>query len=580
MPQYKNDYPMTYVRLDDPDPPETRTGRTRPFSTVEQQAVLQSQPFFWGASWTLEILSCLVSALFLVAIILVLYEFDGKPVPDWPYGITLNALVSVLSTVMKACMAFIVCEGLSQLKWSWFSNSNKLSDLALLDAASRGTAGAFIALLRFVPRHLVTFGCVILVLAAATDPFIQQVIAIQERSLQAAGRSSIQVCNASLYTDYGMGAGPGLNKVPLSTMGAIYSGLFQEQSPSGKNAIMECATGNCTFSPYQSLSFCSRCSNITDSLSMSKKLTGSYYSYNYNLPNGFSFNTAINTNTMINTTTYQPLIKLDTTDLAVILNFTAITASGYGTPPDVSATECTLYYCIDTYHAAVNNGVFTETVISQDGKSNSTSDYSAFGKNVAITPDTCYVNGTRRENKATPECTYEVNYLSTLAMSNSVSPLLIGEGSRPMSNRPSWSSDTTEAIYGTYGNYSDIDSVFKSLVSSLAIHARSKVCNSLKEGTAWKTESYVHVRWPWMIFPIVLVLLSFLFLIITVFHTRRQYIWKSSPLALLFSELRIEGSAPLKPDPTLKGMDSASKEIEIYLESTAEGPRLKAVRTS
>jgi hypothetical protein len=150
MSQFKNEYPLTYVRLD--DPPVTQTGKARPLSTAEQKAVLQSQSFFWGSSWTLEILSCLTSVVFLVAIIVVLYEYDGKPMPDWPYGITLNALVSVLSTAMKASMVFIVCEGLSQLKWSWFSSGNKLSDLALLDAASRGPAGAIIALLRFVPR--------------------------------------------------------------------------------------------------------------------------------------------------------------------------------------------------------------------------------------------------------------------------------------------------------------------------------------------------------------------------------------------------------------------------------------------
>jgi hypothetical protein len=72
--------------------------------------------------------------------------------PEWPYGITLNALVSVLSTVMKATMAFIFTECLAQLKWSWFRGGNKLSDLALLDAASRGAAGAFIVLFRFLPR--------------------------------------------------------------------------------------------------------------------------------------------------------------------------------------------------------------------------------------------------------------------------------------------------------------------------------------------------------------------------------------------------------------------------------------------
>jgi hypothetical protein len=428
--------------------------------------------------------------------------------------------------------------------------------------------------------HLVTFGCLVLVLAAATDPFVQQVMGINERSIRAPGKSSIQVCNSSLYLDWGEGAGPGQNKVPLSTMAAIYSGLYQEQSPNSKNVLMECATGNCTFPPYQSLGYCSRCSNITDSLKLSKTSFGYYSSYNYELPNGFSFNTAPNTNTMINTTTYKPLIQLDTTDLAVILNFTAISASGYGTPPDISATECALYYCVDTYHAAVNDGIFTETITSNGGKSNYSTDINTFGKNTANTPDSCYVNGTRRENKDTPECTYEVDYMSTLSMSNSLSPLIKGKGDRPVSNRPSWTPETIEAVYGVYGNYSEINTLFESMASALTTHARSKVCNSIKNGMAWTMESYVHVRWLWMILPIALVVLSLVFLIITVFHTRKQYIWKSSPLALLFSDLRIDGAEPLRPDPTLRGMEITSRKMDVYLESSAEGPRLKAVRTS
>jgi hypothetical protein len=283
---------------------------------------------------------------------------------------------------------------------------------------------------------------------------------------------------------------------------------------------------------------------------------------------------------MINTTTYKPLIQLDTTDLAVILNFTAISASGYGTPPDISATECALYYCVDTYHTAVNDGIFTETITSNGGKSNYSTDINTFGKNTAITPDSCYVNGTRRENKDTPECTYEVDYMSTLSMSNSLSPLIKGKGDRPVSNRPSWTPETIEAVYGVYGNYSEINTLFESMASALTTHARSKVCNSIKNGTAWTMESYVHVRWLWMILPIALVVLSLVFLIITVFHTRKQYIWKSSPLALLFSDLRIDGAEPLRPDPTLRGMEITSRKMDVYLESSAEGPRLKAVRTS
>lgn len=91
-------------------------------------------------------------AFWLLAIIVVLRCYDGHPMPDWPYGITLNALISVLSTVMKATMTFVLTESLAQLKWSWFNAGNRLSDLALLDAASRGAMGAFVVLFRFIPR--------------------------------------------------------------------------------------------------------------------------------------------------------------------------------------------------------------------------------------------------------------------------------------------------------------------------------------------------------------------------------------------------------------------------------------------
>ncbi|KAL4966557.1 DUF3176 domain-containing protein [Aspergillus stella-maris] len=579
MQETNHGYRLSYVRLD--DPPETpREARQRPLSSAEQ-AYLQSQTRpFWGTSWTLEILGCLTSIVFLVAIIVVLYSYDGKPMPKWPYGITLNALVSVFSTIMKASVAFILTESLSQLKWSWFSAGNKLSDLALLDAASRGFIGALTVLFRFIPRHLVTFGCLILVLAAATDPFVQQVIGISMRSVHAPGHSSIQVCNASTYTDYGEGAGPGMNKVPLGTAGAIYSGVYQTQSPDSNSILATCPTGNCTFAPYQSFGFCSRCANITDSLDVSKEAFGPMITkYHYKLPNKFSFNTAENSIYLMNATTGLEFIQLDAAELPLILNFTAISSAGYGTT-EISATECALYFCVGTYEATVREGQFSETRTSVSTASNSSTDGMATTENFALTPDVCYVNGTRHEKpykNNTQECVYGVNWLSRLAMSNSLSPLLRGKGSLFMSNRPSWKPETLEAVYGTQGNYTDITSMFNSVASSLTLRARSGVCNAAVDGMTWTEQSFVHVRWLWLILPGALVLLSSIFLVVTILHTRHQYIWKSSPLALLFSNLTVDASSAMKPDPTLKGMEDTSKKMEVLLETSADGVRLKAV---
>jgi Protein of unknown function (DUF3176). len=102
-------FKLPYIKLNG-----LRDARELPLTPPEHEAV----PPLGGHSsnWILEILSCVLSMGFLVTIIVVLAIYDGKPMPDWPYGITLNALVSVLSNFMKAAMAFAVTERLSQLK--------------------------------------------------------------------------------------------------------------------------------------------------------------------------------------------------------------------------------------------------------------------------------------------------------------------------------------------------------------------------------------------------------------------------------------------------------------------------------
>lgn len=429
--------------------------------------------------------------------------------------------------------------------------------------------------------HLVTFGCFVLVLAAATDPFVQQVISIKMRSVNAQGQSSIQICNTFTSTDYGEGAGPGMNKLPLTSMGAVYSGLFQTQRPNSKSSMMSCPTGNCTFAPYQTLGFCSRCANITDSLHLSTEGSITMTNYHYSLQNGLQLNTAYSMPYIMNSTTGLSLLKLDMDDAAVILNFTAISSAGSGIPPEPSATECALFFCVDTYEAFVREGVFTENRISTDISSNTTLSNMGATQDFSLTPETCYFNGSRYDqpHEHSRKCTYNVNWLSRLAVANSLSSLLTGQGSLFASYRPSWSSDAIEAFYGINGNHTDINSVFTSLSYSLSLNARSQICTATVNGTAWTVVSYVHVRWPWLILPGALVLLSLIFLVIIILHTRNQYIWKSSPLALLFSDLSIDEDTPLRQDPTLKGMEDTSRNMEVWLETTKEGVTLKAVPT-
>ncbi|KOC13378.1 hypothetical protein AFLA70_175g002570 [Aspergillus flavus AF70] len=568
----KDEYRLSYLRMD--DPPEHQAQR-QPLSASDQ-AVLAQGSGSLGSSWIWEILSCVIAVASLAGIIVVLYMYDGKSMPDWPYGITLNAVISLLTTLMKAAMAFPITEALSQLKWSWFSRGNNLSDLALLDAASRGPFGAALGpALNGENRYLVTVGCLVLVVAAAIAPFVQQVIAINIRPVHSSNSSSIQICNTSMYTDYDEGPGPGQNLVPLSTLASIYTGIFQDQSAGSPSVMTTCPTGNCTFVPYQSLGFCSRCANITDQLTLNKTTLGlsTIETYDYKLPNGFSFSTSQTGMYLMNSTNGLPLLQIDTKNLPLIINFTAISASGYGVPPQVSATECALYFCIDTYEATVKDGKFDERITSSGTSTNLTTSFSL--ENFSLTPDTCYVNGTRRDDKS--ECTYPVNAFSRLSMVNSLTPLLNGTGQLYMSNRPYWSTDTAKALYGVQGNFTDISTVFTSLATSLTTHARNQVCKASVKGMTWNVESFVSVRWVWMILPIVLVGLTIIFLLVTMIKTRNQYIWKSSPLALLFSDLAVDGQHSFERNLSLSGMEDVSKKMKVWLEITQAGVKLKGI---
>jgi hypothetical protein len=96
-----------------------------------------------------ELLSWTVSFVCVVAIIGVLWFYDGKRQPEYVLsGITLNAYVSVFAAVSKAALILPVSEAIGQLKWVWFQNEAPLWDFQLYDAASRGPWGAFMLLIR------------------------------------------------------------------------------------------------------------------------------------------------------------------------------------------------------------------------------------------------------------------------------------------------------------------------------------------------------------------------------------------------------------------------------------------------
>ena len=55
----------------------------------------------------------------------------------------MNAVISFLTTIAKACMVLSVAAAIGQSKWLWFQDDSRiLQDIELFDDASRGPLGS------------------------------------------------------------------------------------------------------------------------------------------------------------------------------------------------------------------------------------------------------------------------------------------------------------------------------------------------------------------------------------------------------------------------------------------------------
>ena len=94
-------------------------------------------------NWNSEIAGSVISICSMVAIIVVLIFYNGKPLDSWHFSLSLNTIVSILSALVRAPLAFAVGSCLAQAKWNWFkSRPDGLSAFEKFEEASRGPLGS------------------------------------------------------------------------------------------------------------------------------------------------------------------------------------------------------------------------------------------------------------------------------------------------------------------------------------------------------------------------------------------------------------------------------------------------------
>lgn len=277
---------------------------------------------------------------------------------------------------MKTTILFCAAEIISQSKWIWFHRQPQwLSDVGLYDQASRGPSGALSMLWHIRWRDLSSLASLFVLCSMLIDPFAQQLTHLQLERIAVDFNASLPV--QSLLNGKG------------SLFGTKVAAKAAFDGSKVPDTIANCPTGNCSWNPYQSLAVCYQCVNISDLIQIkdfcfyeNTQTCAAYLKNGLAIDFGSRFNTSANI--VMNTTSTSALLRIGDVGQSLI-NFTkvfhdaasSINQKGcyYREPSYIAqcvqdikdtttATECSLYWCVNHYAATYESRSLNETVMS------------------------------------------------------------------------------------------------------------------------------------------------------------------------------------------------------------------------
>lgn len=155
--------------------------QSQPLESQNPEKRRKRWPLLSGWWWeTGSLVLCIISMALSATVFLCMAD---KPLRTWRLPIQPNSLIAVFSTITKAALLFPLSECIGQLKWGFFRQPRRLSDMHAFDIASRGPWGATVFLweTNAIASPLASVGAAVTILLLAFEPFMQQVIVFESR---------------------------------------------------------------------------------------------------------------------------------------------------------------------------------------------------------------------------------------------------------------------------------------------------------------------------------------------------------------------------------------------------------------
>ncbi|OAA73444.1 arginase family protein [Cordyceps fumosorosea ARSEF 2679] len=444
-------------------------------------------------------------------------------------------VVIALVTISRVAMGNIVEACISQCAWIWISKSHqrrthtvaRLEDFKLFDEASRGFLGSVALIWRMKGLHLSCIGATIIIITHGFETFSQQMVDYVARPVVFKNEAE-RSAPANLRSDYWdnveqRDSSTNLT-LQLSTKAAIYTGIIAHEIPV---LMPSCDTGNCSWPVFPSLAVCGECKpksvmvqcngeGCTHSVSPSTSVIVLHGDGNEAF--------------RVRPITEHPSLK-DQGSTAYLSVFEALAAAEYKSKSNSTAFECALWACMQAYDTAMNDGHLSQNVTTMWNETRVENATSAHLEEYVFVNFPTQMNTLERSRHA-------ISTRAVQAIRRFMDGLTDGWYEDNV-GRVRFSSDWAEAIHDGMPTMSKwMEQLTLSLSNEFRRHGKMQDDHSIKyEGSATKMASFVKVKWFWMIYPPLCLIISVYYLFATILAGVRDdvAIWKGDSMPMLFS---------------------------------------------
>jgi hypothetical protein len=252
------------------------------------------------------------------------------------------------------------------------------------------------------------------------------------------------------------------------------------------------------------------------------------------------------------------------------------------------AQECVLYWCVQTIESTYDSGQYSENVISSYYNSTQ-GPFPWEGFEVALTNNETGYFTIYGQNITIDRSVAEPN-IPPLSISNTIYGVDNTSASNVMfmfdSNFPSYYTATgTEQPTLRYRNFWDgaylrklpfnpwmapnnVTRHLERMATAITDAIRSSTSMEMVQGVAYSKETFVSIRWAWLSFPLLLLLLSLVFLVATIMKTSGNggtAVWKTSAMPTLIYSLPKETQSQFASTSKWVNRKVAPKKTRIKL---------------